>query len=486
MPRDSLQRAGQRRPAIVSIHLGSAMLVCLICVLGNVAQSSEFRVGTGVADITPVLGTPMLTPMGSSSVKLSEEPLDALCVRAVVIDCGGRQSVIATCDLTSIPNSLFDAARELIVKETGIEADAIMISATHTHTAPQVRARYLGPVDADARRKAMSYIELLPAKIAEAVRAGQTHLRPAHGQAGVASERSVSFNRRFVMKDGTVLTNPGKNDPDLHWQIARPAGPIDPEIGIVYFESVENEPLATLTNFALHLDTAGGTSPSADFAAGLHRHLCAAKGPQMLSLFAIGAAGNINHYNLLNPAQPRRVKGPQESDRIGTALATAALQAFPTLQKLDCSYLRYARTTVELDLPREKGAALAARHNNAPQFFDGEVDVYNEAGRQWFNTEVQVIALGRELAWVGLPGEMFVEFGLAIKTGSPFQFTMIHTLANHSIGYVPNLRAYPEGSYEATSSRCAPGSGERLVEAATRLLVELKHQAPQLTSEVVP
>ena len=135
--------------------------------------------------------------------------------------------------------------------------------------------------------------------------------------------------------------------------------------------------------------------------------------------------------------------------------------------------------TVELDLPREKGANLAARFNNASSFFDGEMTVHNEAGRQWFEAEVQVIALGSELAWVGLPGEMFVEFGIALKQTSPYKFTMIHELANRSIGYVPNLRAYSEGGYEVTSSRCAPGSGEQLVEAAAKLLVELKAQKPR-------
>ena len=85
-------------------------------------------------------------------------------------------------------------------------------------------------------------------------------------------------------------------------------------------------------------------------------------------------------------------------------------------------------------------------------------------------------ALGDELAWVGLPGEMFTEFGLALKNASPFKFTMIHELANTSIGYVPNLRAYPEGGYEATYTRCAAGTGEMLVDTATRLLVRVKNE----------
>jgi hypothetical protein len=80
------------------------------------------------------------------------------------------------------------------------------------------------------------------------------------------------------------------------------------------------------------------------------------------------------------------------------------------------------------------------------------------------------VAMGDELAWVSLPGEIFVELGLQIKQGSPFRQTMIAELANGSIGYIPNRIAYPQGNYEVLSARCGEGSGELLVDAALRLL----------------
>ncbi len=86
--------------------------------------------------------------------------------------------------------------------------------------------------------------------------------------------------------------------------------------------------------------------------------------------------------------------------------------------------------------------------------------------------EVQVIALGREVAWVGLPGEIFVELGRAIKNASPFPYTIVAELANGAIGYVPDRRAYPQGAYEVISSRVAQGGGEALAETAVRLLLE--------------
>ena len=96
-----------------------------------------------------------------------------------------------------------------------------------------------------------------------------------------------------------------------------------------------------------------------------------------------------------------------------------------------------------------------------------------ERNGQPHEVEVQVIALGNEVAWVSLPGEIFTELGLAIKQDSPFPHTIIAELANGLIGYVPSQRAYAQGNYEVVSARCAIGSGELLVDAAVKMLKEL-------------
>ncbi len=91
--------------------------------------------------------------------------------------------------------------------------------------------------------------------------------------------------------------------------------------------------------------------------------------------------------------------------------------------------------------------------------------------------EVQAISLGTDVAWVSLPGEVFVELGLAIKKRSPFKLTMVVELANENIGYIPDRRSYAEGNYEPESARCAAGSGEKLVDAAVNLLNQLSQDA---------
>jgi hypothetical protein len=90
-----------------------------------------------------------------------------------------------------------------------------------------------------------------------------------------------------------------------------------------------------------------------------------------------------------------------------------------------------------------------------------------------YPVEVQAFRLGKDLAVVTLPGEIFVELGMAIKRSSPFRTTLVIELANDSIRYVPTERAFGEGSYETVNSLLKPGGGEMMVEAAIRLLKEL-------------
>jgi hypothetical protein len=97
--------------------------------------------------------------------------------------------------------------------------------------------------------------------------------------------------------------------------------------------------------------------------------------------------------------------------------------------------------------------------------------------RRTYGAEVQALSIGRELAVVGLPGEVFTELGLTLRERSPFRHTLVLSLANDTVGYIPTRRAYDEGGYEVAASCLAPGAGEQLVEEALRLLATLHRGA---------
>src|SRR5262249_10926348 len=157
--------------------------------------------------------------------------------------------------------------------------------------------------------------DYLVERLVQAIAQAHAGAQPVIVSEGIAEQRGLSFNRRFHLKDGTVRFNPGKLNPD----IVRPAGPIDPDVGIVLLKSADGKRnVAALTVFALHLDTVGGTEYSADYPFYLDRTLRQDLGNEFVSLFGNGTCGDINHVDVTN-SQPQ--KGHEEAARIGTALA---------------------------------------------------------------------------------------------------------------------------------------------------------------------
>ena len=410
-------------------------------------------------------------------VRLNEGTHDELHAKAVVIEGDGGKVALVGLDLVGIPRNFVEAARSEIEKDTGIPGSRVMISATHSHTGPEMGGRLRG-VDAATETLAQGYYKALPDKIAESVRLANAALAPVKISAAVGQETGVSFIRRYFMADGTVGWNPGKRNP----KIVRPAGHIDPDVGVVSFQSPTGTPFATYVNFANHLDTMGGTQFSADYAYALSKDLSDAKGADMVTLFTIGCAGNINHIDV---SRPEPQKGPLESARIGTILAGDVLKAWPHLQNVTPGTVQMRSQIVPLslaaytpeDVSKARDVVAAYGKPNSRPFYDQvrafKVLELEERNHKPLEAEVQVITLGRDLAWVGLPGEIFVELGKTIKLSSPFRQTIVAELANGSLGYIPDRKAYPQGAYEVISARMAAGSGESLVNAASSMLIDL-------------
>jgi hypothetical protein len=377
-----------------------------------------------------------------------------------------------------MPRQIAEKARAIIHTQTGISPANVMISATHTHTGPVLISggtRY--NLEGEMKRIGEEYTASLPPKIAEAVRQADSKLQPARIRAALGREDSLTFNRRFHMKDGTVGWNPGKLNPN----IVRPAGPIDGSVPVVYIETTKGEGIAAYVNYALHLDTVGGTQYSADYPATLSSILRAAKGDGLLTLFTIGCAGNLNHVDV-STREPQ--KGHSEAARIGAVLAGETLKTIKRAAPVEVLQIKSASAIVKLDVPKfsaaevDKAKATAATfgQKSAAPFIElvhaGKVTELAQREFQPIDAEVQTIAVG-PVAFVGLPGEIFVEHGLAVKAGSPFPLTLIAELANGSVGYVPDRKAYAQGAYEVVSSRVVEGSGEKLAETAIRQLISL-------------
>lgn len=449
-------------------------------------EAAPLRAGAAQVVITPGAGAPMA---GYYHARGAEGVLDDLYSRALVLDDGSHRVAFVTLDLISTTFSLTAQARAEIERLTGIPGGHVMISATHAHTGPELadrgaRGALLSDSEQGTNSLKAAYSDSLPGRIAESVRLAVANITNVVVSAATGRCDHLAYNRRFYLRDGTVGWNPGKLNP----AIVMPAGVTDPEVGLVLIEP-PREPwrmvpaLAAYVNFAMHPDTVGGAGVSADFPGALARRLADYHGPGCVTLFANGACGNLNH---LDVNWVREQKSRAEADRLGTILAASVFLTEKNLREIAPAPLRVKSAVVRLPLApvteaEVQQARLTVRTGNdstRDNFMKlvKAVQVLDVAAREGrpLEVEVQVIALGDELAWVSLPGEVFVELGLAIKRRSPFRQTMIAELANGSIGYIPDRRSYAEGNYEPVSARCAAGSGEQLVEAAVTLLEELR------------
>ncbi len=457
------------------------------------ASEGQLRIGVAEADITPPLGFPMA---GYYHERLATGTHDPLKAKAIVFSGNGEQAALVVCDLTGIAVDLSTEVRRRASEKTGIPAGHITVTATHSHTAPDYTKdlyEHLGSAGRSRERYAGRLID----GIVEAVVKAHAAARPAVVEVGLArQETPVSFNRRFVMKDGSVRTWMRLDQPE----VVRAAGPIDPDVGIALLRSAaDHRPLGLLSNFALHLDTVGGTLWSADYPYYIEQSLRQSLGKDFVSVFGTGTCGDINHVD------PRR-RDRNKTDFIGESLGKTIQGGLPHLRPVEQPRLRVRTATVRVPLrevtpeqaARARPLLLEARSGKKVDFEDQVIahrtvvldHLRNKSPTlkgsdliSWGLThtwagigshlpvEVQVISLGDDLAMVFLPGEIFVDLGLAIKRASPFATTLVVELANcvETI-YIPTRAAYAGGSYEVTNSALQPGSGEMLVEAAVRLL----------------
>jgi len=447
------------------------------------ASAAEMEAAVAVTEITSPVGYRMA---GYFSERLSTGTHDPLMAKAIVLRQADQQAALVFCDLIGLPAELTGQVRRAVEQKTGIPAANIMIAATHAHTGPlfsgtlrkhfHEQAAAKGGTDPHEKQ---DYSAQLAGKLVEVIATARAALKPVKLQVAVAKQQGLSFNRRFHMKDGTVRFNPGKLNPE----IVRPAGPIDPDVGILLMRSAaEDRPLASLCVFALHLDTVGGTEYSADYPYYLEQSLRQKLGERFVSLFGNGTCGDINQVDV---SHNRRQQGQEEAKRIGETLAATLQAELAGLKDLKRPSLAVRSEVVDAPLQQPTAEDIAWAEEAIKKVgtkdlsFLDQVKAYKikslrSRGGKTLPMTVQAFRLGEDMAIVALPGEVFVDLGLAIKRASPFATTLVVELANDSPGYVPTRKAFAEGSYETVNSRVQPGGGELLVETAGRLLKQLK------------
>jgi hypothetical protein len=439
--------------------------VLLVGLLFSNEGELTLKAGFAAADITPEAGAEMPGGFGKN---LAKGTRDKLWAAAAVISDGANHVALVGIDALFTPGAAAAAARARIEKATPIPGRNLLVSASHTHTGGPVVSCFGSEADP-------AYVDRVARGIAAAVEEAWKRLQPVEIGIGTGREETISFNRRFLMRDGREITHPGKPGTEHNGDIVRPAGPIDPDVGVLAARAPGGAVAGVVVNFTCHSTVIGGDLFSADYVGRMRKHLQARYGEAVAVVFLQGACGDITQVDNQSPA---REFGAEHAELMGRKLAAEVERTIGRMSWEKAMTTAAGAESVPIAI---RAAPDPEAERPAFGLGSGQDDLYaSERGKvaeerartPVIACEVMAVRLG-PLGIAANGAEYFCEYALRIKECSPQAITWFAGYANEYIGYVPTPQAFAGGGYEprtARSSKLAPDAGQKLAEAALRAL----------------
>ncbi len=433
---------------------------------------------------------PLCTPLsGYYEARYNRGVLDSLYVSAAAFSDGENQAVIITLDLCMLTTAQSDSYREAAAKTCGIPKESVFLTCTHTHTGPMI-----GKDFASELHGSETYEAYLGTRICDAALYAFADLRGASFQSASSSVENISFIRRFRMKDGSVQTNPGIDNEN----IASPLGAPDNTLNLLKILRSDAEDIY-IVNFGTHPDTIGGEMVSADYP-GFVRSTVEGALENVKCIFLTAPQGDVNHINPFPKDSDRQglcydsfdgvPRGYEHAKHMGRAIGGEVLKICGKALPLECNTLNFAEKRVSVFVNKENDRIKDAektlhlhelgRDSELPF---KKMELTTEVARakriidlkdapDTIEVSISCIILGGA-AFIGFPGEPFVEIGRKIRKGSPFKTNILCCLTNGGDYYFPTASAYDEGGYEAATSHLKRGTAEKLAEESVKLITEL-------------
>ena len=376
-------------------------------------QTDSVNIGVSSADITPPVGVTLVgyTPRISTGVG---HPLRAEAI--VTRGADGSQWALVTSDVIGYQRPFVNLVRKKIAERTSLRPEAVLLSATHTHSGPatvELRDEALSELDA-------RYNEILATKLADVVVAAETALKPARFEVAWTEARQLASNRRVQGPDGT-WTNEWTDPAGRH------TGYVDPGVMLVAVRGQDGKCDALLVNFGCHPVVLGHGSLdiSADYV-GYMKDALEARGVTATAMFAIAGGANINPRICVQT-------GPELPRAMGKKLADIVSEGVRDLAPIEGEPVLAHQQLWDLVRTRQ-----SKNGKDRPGRRIGDT----------IETEIQVLRAG-ELGMIALGGELFSEYAAMLRKVSPLPQTAVISLANDYIGYLPTDEALAQGAYEA-------------------------------------
>lgn len=445
--------------------------------IDNTPFISNLSVGFGRVDISPTEPTP-LRGYGYSSGRLSkniQDPLYATCI--ALTDSGDNTVLLFSLDLTNSFTEVMNAARQQISEKTGIPFDAIMVSATHNHSSPDL--------DNLNEPSVPKYIESLKNWMTQAAVEALNDRTLAKVYITSTATKNLNFVRRYQLQDGSYA---GDNFGNFNRApIACHETEVDNQLQLVRFQR-KGEKDIILANFQTHPHRNSGsmdTDVTSDLIAPFRQKLEDTLDCHVA--YFTGASGNVNPTSKI--AEENITKDYIEQ---GQALADYALAAYDSFQEIPTTSVQITKTVFKGKVDHSM-SYLGSLCKEAVDYYMiyGEVGIYSYlrdygvrniytanaiALRSALPAEAEIpiyaVSLG-DLAFVTVPFEMFDTNGMQIKNGSPYSMTFVLTCANNSLSYLPSELAFKHGGYAVDVTLFQRGTAEELVSSYLDMLNEL-------------
>ncbi|GMV99982.1 MAG: hypothetical protein AMXMBFR84_11210 [Candidatus Hydrogenedentota bacterium] len=450
------------------VFFGLALFLALPLTADAQEAAPTLEAGAAKRSIVP----PFPTRMGGFFDRVTDfegvsSPIHA---RALVCRSGGETVAVVTTDLVAVSKDLVIASREAIHGELGIPTENILISATHSHSGPSGIERQL-EYRGEFNEKLFTFLR---DQIAEAVKEAHAGLTPAH----------VGF--AYGELDGITRNRQQNNDL------------VDPQLGVLRLTETDGyTTIATLINFTGHPVILGGGNLllSSEYPGKASDTVEAVLGG--IALYTQGACGDVTMHRQGDPFK--------EVERLGTLVAGCVVETSMRIRpKADSRVLsQFEEVTVglrevppvpeaEARLEAAKAAAEKAKADGADErtvakllraadaaettaMVAGWIEKNPDGMRDAANASAHVIQIGPMVS-VGIPGELFVEYGLEMKRRirETLDRPMILVgYANGYIGYIVTPRAVFTGGYEQAVARVDQHAGRLLTEAAMEAAANL-------------
>ncbi|MBA2117337.1 PVC-type heme-binding CxxCH protein [Bremerella alba] len=436
---------------------------------------AELKVGAAAIDITPQT-FPVL--INGSFYSRQGKPTD-IHARAIVLDDGETRIAIVVTDSCMLPKDLIDSAKQLAAQRAKIRPDHMLISATHTHTAPST----MGALGTDADP---TYVPYLRIKLAEAILEAEKNLQPAEVGWGSIDANEFTALRRWILRPGQEREDPfgemtvrasmhtAKNNLE---NVTGESGPEDPELSVISFQSLDGKPIALLANFSMHYFSGGG---SADYFGAYCKKLeetLGAKGkdqPNFVAVMSHGCSGDIWRVDY-------RTGTSQTFDGFVDGMVAKTRQALGEIQYQRDAPLAMAETRMRLNYrvpsaerlnwAKKIVAEMGDRGPKTPPEVYAREQIFLDDSQ---STEIvlQALRIG-SIAIATTPNETYALTGLKLKRRSPVPQTMVIELANGGDGYIPPPEQHFLGGYNTWAARSAGleiSAEPKIVEADLALL----------------